>query len=81
MVYKVPYVGYVFNWRSFFFQRGKVYTVLWRTHNTLALGLLAYIVWMAGYTYSVNLNRLWVHYSRKERDRAELMSLIDDARD
>lgn len=81
MVFSIPGTRYVFNWRSFFLQRDKFYTGLWRVHNTAACFLIAYLLWVAGYTYSNNVNRLWVHYSRKERERIDLYNLINEARD
>lgn len=74
-------MGYVFNWRSFYIQRQKVYNVVWRTFVTLGIGSIIYVGSLCVVTWNAGVQRMWLHYVKKERERAELMELIREARE
>ena len=72
---------YVFNWRSFYLQRQKVYNVLWRSTVTVGIGAIIYVSSMCVIVWNDAVQRMWLHYVKKERERAELMELVREARD
>ena len=74
-------MGYVFNWRSFFIQRQKVYNVVWRSFVTVGIGSIIYVSSMCVIVWNDAVQRMWLHYVKKERERAELMDLIRESRD
>ena len=74
-------MGYVFNWRSFYIQRQKVYNVVWRSFVTVGIGSIIYVGSMCVIVWNDAVQRMWLHYVKKERERAELMDIIRDARE
>ena len=69
------------NWYSFWIQRQKCYDVINRFVTTGMWALIGYMVVNGGLMWSEGMNRLWLQYVKKERERAELMELIREARE
>mmetsp|Transcript_100392 Transcript_100392/g.178415 ORF Transcript_100392/g.178415 Transcript_100392/m.178415 type:complete len:101 (+) Transcript_100392:79-381(+) len=70
-----------FNWYSFALYRYKVYDVIWRISATAGLGACVYLAVAVVQTWNQAVHRTWQHYARKERERAELMDFIRQARE
>lgn len=69
------------NWYAFWIQRQKCYDVLNRVVTTSMWGLIGYLVVNGALMWSEGMNRLWLQYVKKERERAELMEKIREARE
>ena len=50
--------------------------MIFRFFNLTVGGLGIYMTTELFYMWQANLNRLWQHYVRKERERQELMELV-----
>ena len=48
---------------------------------TVGVGSIIYVGSMCVIVWNDAVQRMWLHYVKKERERAELMELIRDARD
>ena len=48
---------------------------------TLGVGSIIYVGSMCVIVWNDAVQRMWLHYVKKERERAELMDLIRDARE
>eukprot|EP00434_Breviolum_minutum_P014268 symbB.v1.2.012578.t1/scaffold851.1/size159786/4 len=70
-----------FNWYSFALYRYKVYDVIWRISATATIGACIYLSVVVVQTWNASVHRTWQHYARKERERAELMDFIRQARE
>eukprot|EP00405_Crypthecodinium_cohnii_P036144 CAMPEP_0206542722 /NCGR_PEP_ID=MMETSP0325_2-20121206/10354_1 /ASSEMBLY_ACC=CAM_ASM_000347 /TAXON_ID=2866 /ORGANISM="Crypthecodinium cohnii, Strain Seligo" /LENGTH=99 /DNA_ID=CAMNT_0054040859 /DNA_START=73 /DNA_END=372 /DNA_ORIENTATION=- len=70
-----------FNWYSFAVYRYKVYDVIWRISATACIGAGIYLSVAVVQTWNDSVHRTWLHYARKERERAELMEYIRQARE
>ncbi|CAE7726862.1 unnamed protein product [Symbiodinium sp. CCMP2592] len=70
-----------FNWYSFALYRYKVYDVIWRVSATATIGACLYLSVAVVQTWNASVHRTWQHYARKERERAELMDFIRQARE
>mmetsp|Transcript_96 Transcript_96/g.58 ORF Transcript_96/g.58 Transcript_96/m.58 type:complete len:92 (+) Transcript_96:131-406(+) len=70
-----------FNWYSFALYRYKVYDVIWKVSAYSCIGATIYMGVTVVQTWNQSVHRTWQHYARKERERAELMDFIRQARD
>eukprot|EP00438_Fugacium_kawagutii_P017783 Skav205866 [mRNA] locus=scaffold766:169080:172319:+ [translate_table: standard] len=70
-----------FNWYSFALYRYKVYDAIWRVSAVATIGACIYLSVMVVQTWNASVHRTWQHYARKEKERAELMNLIREARE
>mmetsp|Transcript_93250 Transcript_93250/g.268518 ORF Transcript_93250/g.268518 Transcript_93250/m.268518 type:complete len:95 (+) Transcript_93250:122-406(+) len=70
-----------FNWYSFALYRYKVYDVIWKVSATAVIGANIYLAVSLVQTWNESVHRTWQHYARKERERAELMDYIRQARE
>merc|ERR1712072_693379 len=70
-----------FNWYSFALYRFKVYDVTWKVTAYGLVGSIFYLGVTVVQTWHQSLHRTWLHYARKERERAELMEFIRHARE
>eukprot|EP00397_Hematodinium_sp_SG-2012_P051824 GEMP01060962.1.p1 GENE.GEMP01060962.1~~GEMP01060962.1.p1 ORF type:complete len:101 (+),score=10.27 GEMP01060962.1:28-303(+) len=68
------------NWYSFALQRYKVYDVIWKVGCYGVIGTTLYLGANVGLMWNEALNVTWQHYARKERERADLVDLIRQAR-
>jgi len=68
------------NWYSFWVQRQKCYDVVNRVVVTGMWGLIGYLAVNGVMVWSEGMNRIWLQYVKKERERAELFELIREAR-
>mmetsp|Transcript_16821 Transcript_16821/g.36947 ORF Transcript_16821/g.36947 Transcript_16821/m.36947 type:complete len:89 (-) Transcript_16821:108-374(-) len=70
-----------FNWYSFTLYRYKFYDVVWRVAATGVIGASVFIGAQLITNWNHSVHRTWQHYARKERERAELMEIIRQARE
>ncbi|CAJ1453981.1 unnamed protein product [Effrenium voratum] len=70
-----------YNWYSFALYRYKVYDGIWRVAATATIGACLYLSVVVVQTWNASVHRTWQHYARKERERAELMEFIRQARE
>ena len=69
------------NWYSFWVQRQKCYDVVNKVVVTSLWGLIGYLTVNGFLMWSEGMNRVWLQYVKKERERAELIELIREARE
>jgi hypothetical protein len=69
------------NWYSFWIQRQKVYDVLNRTVTISMWCVIGYIAVNGALMWSEGMNRMWLQYVKKERERQQLMEIIREARE
>merc|ERR1719191_1720671 len=70
-----------FNWYTFALYRYKVYDVAWKGAAYCLVGTSLYLGAAVVMTWNQSVHRSWQHYARKERERAELMNMIREARE
>jgi len=68
------------NWYSFALTRYKVYDYVWKAGCIGIIGTTVYLTANVGVMWNEAVNVTWQHYARKERERADLVALINDAR-
>lgn len=59
----------------------EVYDAIWRVSATATIGACIYLSVVVVQTWNASVHRTWQHYARKERERAELMDFIRQARE
>ncbi|KAF4689833.1 Malignant T-cell-amplified sequence 1 [Perkinsus olseni] len=69
------------NWAAFYIRRQYFWNFCWRVTVTGLFGVIFYMVGSVASSWNESVHRAWLHYVKKERERAELMELIRDARD
>ncbi len=69
------------NWYAFWIQRQKVYDVVNRTVTICMWTAIGYVFVNGVLMWSEGMNRMWLQYVKKERERMQLMEIIREARD
>ena len=69
------------NWYSFWIQRQKVYDVVNRTVSISMWCIIGYIAVNGALMWSEGMNRMWLQYVKKERERQQLMEIVREARE
>ena len=69
------------NWYAFGIQRQKVYDVANRVVTISMWSVIGYICINGVLMWSEGMNRMWLQYVKKERERQQLMEIIREARE
>mmetsp|Transcript_42870 Transcript_42870/g.93521 ORF Transcript_42870/g.93521 Transcript_42870/m.93521 type:complete len:91 (+) Transcript_42870:41-313(+) len=70
-----------FSWQNFYVRKGKVYDVFYSIAATMCIGTTIYLGTNIILVWNDSVHRTWLHYVRKERERADLIQLIREARE
>jgi hypothetical protein len=69
------------NWYAFWIQRQKVYDVINRAVTISMWTAIGYVCVNGVMMWSEGMNRMWLQYVKKERERMQLMEIIREARE